>query len=101
MNSQRSALSVIALIFALALGGCTTCLPGTVETGVIYASIDVECGDKTYTVGTGSKKGECQKGSDRKSGICADIAGNEAQVTCENGCITTKGSGSCSLKSKR
>jgi len=101
MSSRRSPLQVIALTFALALGGCATCLPTGAETGVIYASIDVECGDKTYTVGTGSKKGACEKGSDGKSGICNDTAGNEAQATCDNGCIATKGSGFCSVKSKK
>ena len=90
----------MALIFSLALGGCTTCLPRGAETGVIYASFDVECGDKTYTVGTGTNKGECQKCSDGKCGYCKD-RGNEARVSCESGCVETKGSGTCSLKSKQ
>ena len=68
------------------------------QMGVIYASIDLSCGDKTYTVSTGNNKGECK--SSGQNAVCADNAGNSTEVSCASGCINSKGSASCSVKSQ-
>jgi len=68
------------------------------KTGVIYASIDLSCGDKTYTVSTGNKNGECK--SSGQNAVCGDSAGNSTEVSCASGCINSSGSASCSVKSQ-
>lgn len=66
---------------------------------VLATTINVECGEKTYKVSTGSQKGSCQvnHGSDGKteSATCSDGAGNSATVLCNSGCSSTKNSGTC------
>jgi len=78
------------------------CIPpgGGSAPGVIYASMDISCGDTTYTISTGDNKGECKKSASGETGICGS-PGNEAFVSCASGCIETKGSGSCSKKSMK
>jgi|SRR5215467_3640467 len=68
------------------------------QSGVAYASIDLSCGDKTYTVSTGNKQGECQSGGTGNNALCDDGHGNKAEVNCSTGCKSSFGSGSCSVK---
>jgi hypothetical protein len=77
---------------AFAVGSCVP--PG--EPTAVFASIDLSCGGKTYTVGTGTNKGECQ--SSGQNAVCGDGRGNAAEVSCASGCIKTSGAGSCSIK---
>ena len=68
------------------------------QTGVAYASVDVTCGEKTYTVSTGNNKGECKSNGNGNSAVCDDGKGNSSEVFCSTGCGSAKGSGSCSVK---
>jgi hypothetical protein len=81
-------------------GGVVIVFPGLGGTGVAYASIDLVCGSKTYTVGTGNSHGECKSGGNGNNAICDDGHGNGAEVTCSSGCGSSSGSGSCSAKAQ-
>jgi hypothetical protein len=79
-------------------GGVVVVSPGDGRTGVSYASVDLVCGGKTYTVSTGNKSGECKTGGNGNNGLCDDGHGNSAEVNCSSGCSSAKGSGSCAVK---
>jgi len=68
------------------------------KTGFAYASIDLSCGDKTYTVSTGNNKGECK--SSGQNAVCGDTSGNTTEVSCASGCINSNGSATCSVKAQ-
>ncbi|MBX6324235.1 MAG: hypothetical protein IRY94_20675, partial [Rhodospirillaceae bacterium] len=67
---------------------------------VVYAAIDLKCGDSTITVSTGNKKGSCGQttvgGADYTK--CSDGKGNYAYANCAEGCTQSGGSGSCTMK---
>ena len=89
-------------ISAIAVVACTPrCMwPTTTYVGptTVYATIDLSCGDKTYTVSTGNNKGECK--SSGQNAVCGDNSGNSTEVSCASGCINAKGSASCTVKSQ-
>jgi hypothetical protein len=65
---------------------------------VAAATITVKCSDgTTYTVGTGNANGDCmaKKGN---YAYCADNKGNGSIASCEDGCKSSSGSGSCTVK---
>ena|SRR5215207_7695764 len=69
---------------------------------VARLEIDLQCGNKTYNVSTGSDRpGSCNS-STQPSGVgsasCLDDKGNSASVSCASGCGPKEGSGSCSAK---
>lgn len=103
MNSTllRSTAAAVG-ISAFALGACTPRMLGSTTTYVgptpVYATIDLSCGDKTYTVSTGNNKGECK--SSGQNAVCGDTSGNSTEVSCASGCINSSGSASCSVKSQ-
>jgi hypothetical protein len=90
-------IALIAALVGLGVGLVAGWYGG--QTGVAYASIDLTCGDKTYTVSTGNKQGECQSGGAGNNAICTDN-GNKAEVNCTAGCKSSHGSGSCTVKSQ-
>jgi hypothetical protein len=65
---------------------------------VIGASIDLKCGDTTYTVSTGNDQGDCKTGEPPTTAGCSDGKGNGAEVSCLSGCTNSSGSGSCTVK---
>jgi hypothetical protein len=65
----------------------------------VGASLDLKCGDTNYTVSTGNKGGECASGGNGNNAMCDDGKGNTAEVNCSSGCKSSKGSGSCTIKS--
>jgi hypothetical protein len=80
-------------------GGLVVVFPGQGgDTGVYYASIDLVCGNRTYTVSTGNKSGECKTGGNGNNAVCGDGHGNAAEVNCFSGCSSSNGSGSCTAK---
>lgn len=82
-------------------GGVVVVSPGHGGgTGVSQATVDLVCGDKTYTVSTGNKSGECKTGGNGNNGICDDGRGNSSEVNCSSGCASAKGSGSCTVKQR-
>jgi hypothetical protein len=77
-------------------GGGLVLLPGLGGgTGVAYASIDLTCGNNTYTVTTGNNHGQCKSGGNGNNAICDDGHGNGAEVLCSSGCTSSSGSGAC------
>jgi len=66
----------------------------------VGATIDLKCGDRTYTVSTGNSQGDCTAGPTTPAGqaTCTDGKGNAAEVSCAHGCMNSHGSGSCSIK---
>ena len=101
-STLQQAAGVMIAIAVLALGACTSRTIGgsTVYVGpaVVFATIDLSCGDKTYTVSTGNNKGECK--SSGQNAVCGDSTGNSTEVSCASGCINSNGSASCSIKSQ-
>lgn len=86
-------------------GGVVVVLPGQGGgtgggTGVVFASISLVCGNKTYTVSTGNKGGECKSGGNGNNAICDDGHGNGAEVLCSSGCTSSSGSGSCTVNAQ-
>ena len=79
-------------------GGVVVVSPGDGGTGVSYASVDLVCGSRTYTVSTGNKSGDCKTGGNGNNAICDDGHGNGAEINCSSGCASAKGSGSCTAK---
>lgn len=67
------------------------------DPALIPASIDMVCGHRTYTVSTGAGKGDCANSGGSRS-FCSD-GRNAAQADCASGCVSSKGSGSCSVRS--
>lgn len=76
----------------------------TNEPGVAYSTINVKCGDRTFTISTGTNGGKCTVVHDTRgkteSGSCQD-GNHSSTVICgtENGCTGNSGSGTCDLKS--
>ena len=62
----------------------------------IGASLDLKCGGTTYTVSTGDNKGQCKTGPGAQNATCGD--GGTAEASCASGCISSSGSGSCTVK---
>jgi hypothetical protein len=68
--------------------------PGQPGGSVVYATISVNCGSKTYELSTGNNSGACttDTGPDGNTGgKCGDNAGNTSSVTCHK-----DGTGACS-----
>ena len=61
------------------------------------ASIDVTCGDKTFTLSTGTKTGACSATTDGGA-TCMDGDVITAQADCKTGCQMTRLNGSCTAK---
>jgi hypothetical protein len=68
------------------------------QTGVAYASVDLKCGDTTYTVSTGNNRGSCTSGGNGQYASCDDGNGSGAIAYCTSGCASSSGSGSCTAK---
>ena len=123
---MRSAFSLIAL--TIALGSCAQPPPpgpsrpigpvrslaeliatlppgGTTTTGVAYASIDLSCGGKTYTIKTGTSGGKCDvttyDNPKNNVAICQDGTSGGGAANCTDGCVSSEGAGSCSVKTTR
>lgn len=64
-------------------------------TGVAYATISLTCGSQTFNLSTGNSKGNCQNGNPPTTSLCTDGQGNEARASCDGGCSSSSGSGSC------
>jgi len=96
INVGTLAITVVAISACSArmMGERTTYLGPT----PVYATIDLSCGDKTYTVSTGNNKGECK--SSGQNAVCGDTGGNSTEVSCASGCINSSGSASCQVKSQ-
>ena len=62
---------------------------------VSKSTIEKKCGDTTYILSTGTKKGMC--GTGVSIGECKD-GGNSARATCSKGCESSTGAGSCTTK---
>lgn len=62
------------------------------------ATLDVKCGDDTYTISTGNDAGSCGATAPGKGGggggSCSDGT-NGASANCDTGCVSSAGSGSC------
>jgi hypothetical protein len=58
----------------------------------IGASIDLKCGDTTYTVSTGDNQGECKTGPGAQNATCGSKGGG-AKASCASGCMSSSGSG--------
>lgn len=96
---NRSYLWIFAVAAALVIGFYAGghWRPNTTP-GTSAATIDLSCGDKTYTVSTGTNGGECQ--SSGQNAVCGDGSTNKTEVSCASGCINAHGSASCQVKSK-
>ena len=61
-------------------------------------NLDVNCGSEKYTISTGTEGGNCSVTAPGSGGggggICAD-GNNGASVSCDTGCVSSSGSGSC------
>ena len=79
---------------ASAAGGFTVGPPRPVQ-----ALLDVRCGGDTYTISTGTDGGACTATPPGTNGggggTCDDGQGNTANVSCDTGCVSSTGSGSC------
>lgn len=77
---------------------------GITQPGVAYASIDLSCGGKTYTIKTGTDGGRCDvttyDNPKQNVAICSD-GGNGGGANCTDGCVSSEGKGSCSVKTTR
>jgi hypothetical protein len=62
------------------------------------ASIDLVCGGKTFTLSTGNDKGSCSVNESGTGAACADGYGGGAKASCDKGCVSSSGAGSCSTK---
>jgi len=115
----RQVLSLIAVV-----GGLTSCAPsdppansrpvrslaelmanippGGTPNKVAYASIDLSCGGKTYTVKTGTEGGSCSvttySNPKNNVAICSDGSKGGGGANCTDGCVSSEGAGSCSNK---
>lgn len=86
------AVAGVCTISVFAIGACTPPRPTPV-----LATIDLNCGNRTFTVSTGNNSGSCTIVD--KIANCGDgLGGNTAAAACESGCISSSGSGSCKLK---
>lgn len=63
------------------------------------ATLDVQCGAKTYTISTGTDSGTCTATPPGTGGGggggCHDSHGNAAAASCDTGCTSSSGAGSC------
>jgi hypothetical protein len=79
--------------------------PGGTKTTVVYASIDLSCGGKTYTVKTGTDGGICTvdtyPNSKNNTATCSDGTKGGGGANCTDGCVQSEGAGSCSVKNSR
>jgi hypothetical protein len=101
MNEFPLASLAVALLVGLVVGFPIGWCVGT-QTGVAYASIDLVCGDKTFTVTTGTKGGHCKTTPSPQGtpqiATCED-GDNTAQASCAyGGCVETAGAGDCKKK---
>jgi hypothetical protein len=92
------AVVISALFIGRYTGGNRHVVVGPVGPSIIGASIDLQCGNTKYTVSTGNNQGECKTGAKPGNAVCSDLNGNEAEVSCADGCVSSKGSGSCAIK---
>src|SRR5258705_273518 len=76
--------------------------PGGTPSKVAYASIDLSCGGKTYTVKTGTDGGNCSVSTydnpKNNVAICSDGAKGGGGANCTDGCVSSEGAGSCTVK---
>jgi hypothetical protein len=73
---------------------------GQDQTGVVYATTGLKCGDGTiYEVSTGTNKGTCgpAAGSGGKKVTCVQGGKEVASASCDSGCGTQDGAGSCKI----
>lgn len=79
--------------------------PGGTPTKVAYASIDLSCGNKTYTIKTGTDGGRCDvttyDNPKQNVAICQDGDKGGGGANCTDGCVSSEGTGSCSVKTTR
>jgi hypothetical protein len=70
--------------------------------GVVYATTSLKCGDTIYNIGTGNSGGNCGPlgGSGGKAVSCAQLGKQVASASCDTGCGTQTGSGTCSITAK-
>jgi hypothetical protein len=98
---------LIAAAVLLAVGGSAVAAPKQQQIqgpakvanpvrGGTSASIEYKCGNTTYKLSTGNKKGICGVGASVAE--CTDSNGNFSRVECDVGCKNTKGSGTCETK---
>jgi hypothetical protein len=68
--------------------------------GVVYATTSLKCGNDVYTVSTGTNSGACgpTAGGGGKSVTCTSGGNTVASASCDAGCGTQTGAGSCTLK---
>jgi hypothetical protein len=62
---------------------------------VMKSTIEKTCGNVTYVLSTGTKKGICGNGVSVAE--CTD-GGNSAKASCSKGCESSTGAGSCTTK---
>jgi hypothetical protein len=94
-------VAVAILFFILGLYTGQPPVVGPRGPTVIAASIDVKCADGTkYSLSTGNKRGKCIAAAGQGNTVanCDDGKGNRADLNCANGCSSTAGSGSCTIK---
>jgi len=69
---------------------------------VVFATTSVKCGDTIYEVSTGNTAGNCgtavNESGQTTGATCEDRRGNGASASCQGGCGTSSGSGSCTIK---
>lgn len=81
--------------------------PGGTTTTVVYATIDLSCSNgKTYTVSTGTNGGRCdvhtyEDKPKSNHAICTDGGSGAGAANCTEGCVSSEGAGSCSVKPTR
>lgn len=61
------------------------------------ATSTLECSDKSYVLSTGNDDGTCTENNGSEM-TCTDGGGNQAEASCDDGCGTVTGAGSCELK---
>jgi hypothetical protein len=91
------ALIAVALLTCSALPAAAAAPTTTIAKPpqVLKSTIEKTCGDKTYVLSTGTKKGTC--GTGVTVAECSDGA-NSARATCSKGCESSTGAGSCTTK---
>jgi len=91
-NCIESALPVISM------GG----QGGQGPVGVVYATTSLQCGGSVYTVSTGTNHGTCgpTAGSGGKGVTCGEGGNTVASASCDSGCGTQTGGGTCTIVAK-
>ena len=70
--------------------------------GVVYATNSIKCGNTVYEVSTGTKEGNCVVAGPEagpRTGVGCNDGDNKASASCRDGCGSTQGAGSCTIKS--